>query len=152
MNQDVHPVTAFAVIVIGVCLIGFIFWARGEALNVGGPDQVQYDHQGNVFIHTGGVLHKYSLAFNPLAQYELAEIGVYDFVGDFAFFANGDMLIRRGKYQPGVVESIRRYASQRLADYNVQLAARKRLPDQRCSDEEIVLGECAVSQRDNWGV
>ena len=30
-------------------------------------------------------------------------------VGDFAFFSNGDILIRRGKYQPGLVDSVLHY-------------------------------------------
>jgi len=109
MNQEVHPTTAFVVIAIAACLLSFIFWARGEALNVGGPDQLQYDEQGNVFIHVADTLFKFSSDFTLLGKYELSQIGVYDLVGDFAFFSNGDILIRRGKYKPGFVESIRRY-------------------------------------------
>lgn len=112
MNQDVHPITALFVILISICLIGFIFWARGETLRVGGPDQVQYDHDGNIFIHIADTLYKFSPDFKHLQKYDLPQLGVYDLVGDFAFFSNGDMLIRRGKYQPGLLESIRRYMRQ----------------------------------------
>ena len=109
MRQDVHPITAFLVISIAICLISMIVWARGEALRVGGPDQIQQDPQGNVYLHVSGSLYQFSSRFELLQEIQLEKLGVSDLVGDFAFFSNGDMLVRRGRYEPGVFESILRY-------------------------------------------
>jgi hypothetical protein len=109
MNQNVKPLTAFLIILTGICLISLIFWARGESLDVGGPDQMQLDPDGNVVIHISDKLYRLTPSLELQASYDLAEMGVDDLVGDFAFFSNGDMLIRKGKYNPGLLESISRY-------------------------------------------
>lgn len=122
MNQNVKPLTAINVVLAAVLLISLIFWARQESLRVGGPDQVQFDSTGNVFIHISDKLYKLSPSLDFLGEYDLVELGIHELVGDFAFFTNGDMLVRLGKYEPGLLESIARY--QRKADTKAPVAER----------------------------
>lgn len=109
MNQNVNPVTATIIILIALLMISMIFWTRDESLRVGGPDQIQRDSKGNIHLHVADKLYKLSPNKDLLAEYDLPELGIYDLVGDFAFFSDGDMLVRLGRYQPGLFESIRRY-------------------------------------------
>jgi len=109
MSQDVRPTTAISIILLAVCFLSMIFWARGESLSAGGPDQMQVNADGDLFIHIADKLYKLSPSLEFIDEYELTALGVYDLVGDFAFFSNGDILIRRGQYNPGLIESISRY-------------------------------------------
>jgi hypothetical protein len=138
MNQNIKPLTAINVVLAAVILISLIFWARQESLRVGGPDQVKLDHAGSIFIHISDKLYKLSPALNLLGVYDLAELGIYEMVGDFAFFASGDMLVRLGKYEPGLLESIARY--QRKADTKAPVADRDNEGLFRC---KLDLKECS---------
>ena len=138
MNQSVKPLTAISIILAAVLLISLIFWARQESIRIGGPDQVQIDPAGNIFIHISDKLYKLSPSLTVLEEYHLPELGVYELVGDFAFFSNGDVLIRRGKYEPGFLESIARY--QRKADTKSPVAARDNEGLYRC---KLDLKQCS---------
>ncbi|HEY5601474.1 MAG TPA: hypothetical protein VIM41_00030 [Gammaproteobacteria bacterium] len=109
MNQNVNPITATIIILIALCMISMIVWARGESLRAGGPDQIQLDPAGNIHIHVADRLYQLSPGLELLNDYDLPELGIHDLVGDFAFFSNGDMLVRLGKYEPGLLESILRF-------------------------------------------
>ncbi len=131
MNQNVKPLTAFLIVLTGICLISLIFWVRGESLNVGGPDQMQFDPDGNIVIHISDKLYRLTPSLELQDSYDLDEMGVYDLVGDFAFFSNGDMLIRKGKYDPGLLESISRYL--RMTDTKAPVAKYDNEGLYRCS-------------------
>ena len=131
MNQNVNPVTAVTIILIAVLLISMIFWARQAALLVGGPDQVQVEPDGNTTIHIAGKLYKVNPSFELVDEVDLPTLGVDSLVGDFAFFANGDLLIRRGDYQPGFLESIFRYG--RLPDTSQPVAKQDNEGLHRCA-------------------
>ncbi|MBI3187478.1 MAG: hypothetical protein HYZ31_06415 [Gammaproteobacteria bacterium] len=109
MNQNVNPVVAFFVIAITIAIIGFKYWANGEALQVRGPEQMQQDINNNLFLTLNGTLYKLSPELDLLAEYRLEKLGVYDLVGDFALFSDGDILIRRGKYEPSFIENLLGY-------------------------------------------
>lgn len=146
MNQNIKPLTATFIILIGVSLISLIFWLRGESLNVGGADQIKFDPEGNVIVHVAGKLVKLSPDLELLKEYELAELGVYDLVGDFDFFSDGDILIRRGKYQPGLLESVSRYF--RKADTKLPIAERENEGLFRC---KLDLKQCSAFGADALG-
>jgi hypothetical protein len=114
MNQNVNPVVAFFIIAITISIIGFKYWANGEALQVRGPDQMQHDMDGNLYLAIQDSLYKLSPDLDLLAEYSLDKLGVYDLVGDFGLFSDGDILIRRGKYDPSFIENI--FAYLRLSD------------------------------------
>lgn len=137
MNQEVNPLTAFIIIAISVIMIYLIFWFRGESLTVGAPDQVKFDRQGNLVIHVGDRLVKLDSELQIINQIQLDEIGVYDLVGDFDFFTNGDILIRKGRYQPSLIDNVRRYFRMTetklpIADNDVEGMFRCQLASKKC--------------------
>ncbi|MGD8567326.1 MAG: hypothetical protein PVJ39_04525 [Gammaproteobacteria bacterium] len=138
MNQNVNPVTAVTVILVAILLISLIFWARQAALMVGGPDQMQVDPEGNVVIHVADTLYKVSPDLELMGEIDLPSMGVHNLVGDFAFFANGDLLIRRGNYEPGFIQSLVRYA--RLPDPEEPVAKKDDKGLYRC---QLANGECS---------
>ncbi|MGD8641900.1 MAG: hypothetical protein PVG89_14795 [Gammaproteobacteria bacterium] len=137
MNQNVNPIAAVTIILIAVLLISLIFWARQAALLVGGPDQIQRDPEGNTIIHIAGTLYKVNPSFELMETVDLEALGVHHLVGDFAFFSNGDLLLRRGDYQPGFVESIVRYG--RLPDTSPPVANQ---PDEGLHRCDLSSKEC----------
>jgi hypothetical protein len=137
MNQNVNPVTAVTVILVAILLISLIFWARQAALLVGGPDQMHVDPDGNVVIHVAEKLYKVSPDLELMGEIDLPSIGVHNLVGDFAFFANGDLLIRRGNYDPGFIQSLLRYA--RLPDPEKPVAKKDNEGLYRC---QLATDEC----------
>jgi len=119
MNQNVKPLHAVLIVFSALAMISLIFFTRSEMLQLGGPDQMQFDAQGNLYIHISGDLYKLDPEMKLLARFNLSQFDVYDLVGDFAFFSNGDLLIRRGEYKPKFAESLRRFMRQ--ADANPPL-------------------------------
>jgi len=138
MNQNVKPTTAAVIILAALLFISLIFWARQESLRVGGPDQMQVDPEGNVYIHISDTLYKLSPSLEFIDKYQLAELGIYDLVGDFSFFANGDMLVRLGNFEPGILESIVRYL--RIADTQPPATNRDNEGLYRCN---LILKQCS---------
>jgi hypothetical protein len=106
MNQNVNPVLAVFIIGVALTLLGGKFWAQQQALHVGGPDQMQYDPKGHLFIHVSDTLYELSPSGEWVQEYDLNNLGMAHLVGNFAFFSNGDLLIRRGKYNPGFLDGL----------------------------------------------
>jgi len=106
MNQNVNPVLAFFIVFFAITILSFKFWASGQALYTGGPNQMQHDREGNLYINITDTLYKLSPDMKLLNEYPLDRYGVSDLVGDFAFFSNGDILIRKGKHAPSLVDAI----------------------------------------------
>lgn len=67
---------------------------------------MRIDREGNLYIHIAGQLFKIDKDQQSATAYDLSSLGVYDLVGDYDFFANGDILIRRGSYNPGLVQGM----------------------------------------------
>ena len=92
-----------------VALLAVKFWANGEAVKIRGADQMKHDSQGNLYVHFGQNLYQFDSRGEFTAEIDLHELGVFNLVGDFAFFKNGDLLIRRGRYEPSFPESLFTY-------------------------------------------
>lgn len=133
-TQSVHPLVAMLVVLLFVGLIAFKYWASGEALKIGGPNQMQHDAQGNLFIAISDTIYKLSPKMELLNEYHLKQYGVYDLVGDFAFFSNGDILLRNGHYQLSLLEGILAY----LRISHIQTPAENEIDEglMRCQLEE----------------
>lgn len=137
MTQNLRPITAITIILVAVLLLSLIFWARQAALLVGGPDQMQRDADGNTVIHIATKLYRVNPSFELMDEVDLPSLGVQNLVGDFAFFANGDVLLRRGDYQPGIMQSLLRYG--RLPDKTPATAKQPGEGLYRCS---LQTGNC----------
>jgi len=108
-NAEIKPLHAIVVIAIALVLIYLYIWANGKWLEVGGPNQMRLDAEGNLYIHIAERLFRLDKNEASVKQYRLSDYGVYDMVGDFDFFANGDILLRKGHYDPGLVEGVQMY-------------------------------------------
>ena len=106
MNKNVKPLHAVIVVFIAVVVFSFKFWAFEEAVRVAGPNQMKHDNAGDLYIHLDNTLYKLSPTMALVDKYDLADYGVSQLVGDFDFFANGDVLFRRGHYDPTFVDNI----------------------------------------------
>lgn len=109
MNTRINPVLAIAIVLLFGSILALQFWAGGKALEYEGPNHLHVDTTGNLYIQIGETLLKYDASGRLFNQYDLKEMGVEQMIGDFALFNNGDLLIRRGQYNPGLLENIRRY-------------------------------------------
>ncbi len=109
MNQNVNPWVATIILSAFGALIAVAFWAYGEAAGIDGPSHMHRDPSGNIAILVHNRLVRHTAAGEFTRAYDLSALGVESMVGDFAFFSNGDLLIRRGKYDPGLLRGLAIY-------------------------------------------
>lgn len=96
MNSDVHPVVAALVIMLTVVALGVWMWGSGEAARIGGPAELRTNPDGHLFVQVRNQLIEHDSNGTYLRTHNLGDLGVELFLGSFAFFSNGDILLRRG--------------------------------------------------------
>lgn len=94
MNKSVNPVVAAGVILCAIVVLGFKFWADQQANGVPRPTLMQAHPDGGVVILVGLSLYHVSSANTLEEVIDLRQFEIENMVGDFAFFSNGDLLIR----------------------------------------------------------
>lgn len=109
MDKSISNTTALLLFIIFAALLGLKFWADDKALDFRGPDHMHTDVAGNLYIMIGNQLLKHDNRGTFIKQYDISALGINDYYGDFAFFNNGDILIRRGLNDIGIVEKYKRY-------------------------------------------
>ncbi len=67
---------------------------------------MQSDPYGALYINIRDSLYKLSPDMRLLGEYRLEDYGVYDLVGDFGVFSNGDLLLRRGHFDPSLLDNV----------------------------------------------
>jgi len=137
-QPQIKPLTALVIITIAAVLIYAYLWANDQLLEVGGPNQMRLDRDANLYIHIAGQLFKLEKSSHAVTQIDLSRFGVYDMVGDFDFFSNGDLLIRKGRYQPDMAQGILLYSrvidkSEPLSHNNDEGLFRCQLSERICS-------------------
>lgn len=103
MDKNVNPWVATIILGVFGALIVVAFWANGEAAGIDEPSHMHRDPSGNLYILVHNLLLQHAAEGEFTRTHDLSELGVESMVGDFAFFSNGDVLIRRGKYDPGML-------------------------------------------------
>lgn len=109
MDKNVHPVAAFLVVVISVLTIGVWLWASGEAKEYGGPAGLTVDPDGNLYIQVRHFLLEHDPDGSFVARHDLSALDVDILLGGTDFFANGDILLRRGPDTRSIGDTIRAY-------------------------------------------
>ncbi len=101
---------SLSAILILVCVFGaplvFSLWANTQKFQYDGAHSMGVDSHGRLHIQSGNELYRYDRDGNHLDTINLVSMGVQDFVGDLTFFSNNDLLLRKGNYDPGFLESI----------------------------------------------
>jgi len=96
MNSNVHPLVVVLVLVLTGIAIATWMWGSGAAANIGGPSELKLDPDGHVYVQIQGKLVEHDANGQYLKTHDLSDMGVGLFLGSFDFFANGDILLRRG--------------------------------------------------------
>ena len=109
MDQHLKPTTVLLILLFFGALLGAKFWAGQQALMVPHLGRMHPHPDGRIFVQLGVELYAFDSEDGPGERFDLNEIGIAEMVGDFAFFNNGDLLIRKGPYDPGLLENLRRF-------------------------------------------
>lgn len=109
MNQSIKPLTALAVLAVFAVLLAAKYWAHGEALGVSLYAQMHTHPNGNLYIMLGDRLYGFDGQGRLADRLDLADFGVEAGVAtDFAFFSNGDLLLRRHAGEQGFIANLHR--------------------------------------------
>jgi len=109
MNSDVHPVVAALVLVMAGVALGLWMWASGMAASLGGPAELRTGPNGHSFIQIQNYLVEHDKEGAFLKTHDLDTLDVEFFLGSFAFFSNGDTLLRRGPDPRSFLDNLRAY-------------------------------------------
>ena len=109
LNAKVHPALATAVFVLAAIAIAVKLWGDGRALDVGGPAQLLRAPSGQVYVQVGNRLLQHDRRGGFIREIDLADLGVTRVIGGFAFFSNGDLLLRRGADPRNWLDNLRAY-------------------------------------------
>lgn len=110
MNQDVKPFSVFLLLALFMALLGGKYWADGEAKAVRGFSFMHTHPNGDAYLLFDRQLFGFDAHGRPTAQIDLQHLKVEAGVtSDFAFFSNGDLLIRRYIPKQGFVHDLQRY-------------------------------------------
>ena len=71
-------------------------WGSGAAANIGGPAEMKLDANGHVYVQIRSQLVEHDAYGQYLKMHDVRDMGAELFLGSFAFFSNGDALLRRG--------------------------------------------------------
>jgi hypothetical protein len=96
MNSNVHPLVVALVLALTFVALAAWMWAGGEAASIGGPAELRTDREGHLYVQIQNQLIEHDADGEFLKTHDLSNSGVELFLGAFDFFANGDVLLRRG--------------------------------------------------------
>lgn len=109
MDQELKPLTVIILLLFFGSLLAGKFWAGGKALDVPRLTHLARHPDGRLFALAGDSLFAWRHPGGPAEAISLNQFGAHTAVGDLAFFSNGDLLLRRGPYQPSLLENLFRF-------------------------------------------
>jgi hypothetical protein len=109
MNSDVHPLVAGLVLLATAMAIALWAWASGVAAGLGGPAGLRTAPGGHHFIEIQNFLVEHDADGVYLRTHDLGAIDVDRLLGGYAFFADGDILLRRGADPRSFLDNVRAY-------------------------------------------
>lgn len=112
MNSDVHPAVAALVLLLTGVAVGLWMWGSGVAAGFGGPAELNVGPDGHSYVQ----IRNYLIEHDPQGEYirthDLEGMDVELFLGGFAFFSDGDILLRRGPDPRSFFDNLRAYGRQ----------------------------------------
>ncbi len=109
MNTEVHPAIAAGILVMTVMSVALWAWASGTASSYGGPAELRMAPNGHAYVQIQNYLVEHDESGGWVQTHDLSELGVELFLGSFAFFANGDLLLRLGPDSRSFMDNFRAY-------------------------------------------
>lgn len=110
MNSNVHPLVAGLVLLMTAVAVALWAWASGVAAGFGGPAAMNTGPDGHHFIEIQNYLVEHDAEGAYLRTHDLEAIDVKRLLGGFAFFSNGDILLRRGPDPRSFLDNVRAYS------------------------------------------
>lgn len=138
MNDKVHPLVAALVIVLAVLAFGVWTWAGGEAKRFGGPAGLLAGPDGHLYVQMQHYLLEHDADGRFLERHDLAALGAETVIGAVVFFPDGDLLLRRGPDDRGVLDHLRAFLRLRNED-SIDAAS----PESGLARCDLESGECA---------
>jgi hypothetical protein len=131
---DIRPSTAIIIIVFFVLLLGARFWAYGQSVSIAGFSYLHTHPDGDTVALLNGALYRFNESDALVSRTDLVPLGVpRGQVSDFAWFSNGDMLIRQGRRDDGLMANLERF--QRKTNLSPEDAANTQALLVRCTGE-----------------
>ena len=109
MHSDVHPLVAALVIALTAVAIATWMWGMEQAASIGGPAELRTDPNGHLYIQIQNKLVEHDANGVYVKTHDLSSLGVEQFIGAYDFFANGDILLRRGPDPRSFFDNIRAF-------------------------------------------
>lgn len=110
MNAKVHPaIVALVLLLTGLSVVLYAA-GRGKALELGGPALLLVAPDGHLYVQIQNTLLEHDASGRFLRRHDLAAIGVEVLIGGVAFFADGDLLLRRGADPRSLTDKLRAFA------------------------------------------
>ena len=109
MNSDVHPVVVALVLGLTAVAIAIWMWFSGAAADIGGPAELRSGPDGHHYVQIRNHLVEHDENGKYIETHDLDDLGVELFLGGFAFFSNGDILLRRGPDPRSLSDNLRAY-------------------------------------------
>ena len=109
MNTDVHPAVAALVLILTAVAVGVWMWGSGAAARLGGPAELNIGPDGHSYVQIQNYLVEHDEAGAYLRTHDLGAMDVEVFLGGYAFFSNGDILLRRGPDPRSFMDNLRAY-------------------------------------------
>jgi hypothetical protein len=109
MNSDVHPVLVAIVLLLTGVAVGLWIWGTGVAASLGGPAAMAISPDGHRFVQVQNYLVEHNADNAYVRTHDLEGLGVDQFLGGFAFFSNGDVLLRRGPDPRSFLDNLRAF-------------------------------------------
>lgn len=109
MNSEVHPAVVAVVLFLTAVALGVWMWGSGAAAGIGGPAELRTGPDGHHYVQIRHYLVEHDEDGDFVATHDLDSIGVELFLGSYAFFSNGDVLLRRGPDPRSFADNLRAF-------------------------------------------
>lgn len=106
MHNELSARAIILILLVFGSVLGGWFWSGIRAQDFEGTAHMHLDPQGRLYIQVGNRLFQYGADGRFGREFDLADVGVEALAGDFAFFANGDILLSRQPYSPSFFDRI----------------------------------------------
>ncbi len=109
MRKELSLTSSVLLLLLFGTLMWVAFWLRSAAVGLPTLTHMHQSPDGDLYIMLGTDIFEHDSVGAPVRRIDLRELGVSDVVGDFAFFSNGDLLLRVGADERSLTDKIRQY-------------------------------------------
>ncbi len=99
MDIKDHPVFTSIIITLALSLFYLFYWTGDKQRDVDAPTHVRTMPTGQIAVLMGTDIYIENEAGVTTDIFNLGQLGIDQVIGDFAFFSNGDLLVRAGERQ-----------------------------------------------------